>query len=193
MHAPPAPNDDDALAALMSAYQDGSLAAFERLHAALAPGLHGYFRARACAPAQAADLVQDTFLELHRARRTYQPGRPVRAWAFGIARHVLLRHRDEARRRARHEAAFPHEGLHALEAAGGADLLHADARAIGAALHALSPGTRDAWWLHHVEGIGFEEVARRLGIASTAARLRASRATGAIRRALGLGREDGDG
>ena len=33
---------------------------------------------------------QDTFLQMHRSRRTYEPGRPVTPWVFAIARHVYL-------------------------------------------------------------------------------------------------------
>ena len=180
---------DNELIALMTSYQAGSLAAFEQLHTALAPPLHGYFRAHASAGTLAVDLVQDTFLELHRSRRTYQPGRPVRAWAFGIAHHVLLRHRDSERRRARHEAAqLPGQRMALEGVPADADLLHAEMRDVNAALHALSPATRDAWLMHHVHGKGFDEIAHRLGIATTAARLRASRATAAIRRALGMER-----
>lgn len=176
-----APCDAD-LAALMVAYQDGSLAAFEQLYGALAKPMRGYFRARVGTEALVADLVQDTFLELHRSRRTYQPGRPVRAWAFGIAHHVLLRHRDGERRRARHEStSWTGDPVPQL-----AESLEPDLRELERALRALSPGTREAWLQHHVEGRGFAEIAATLGIAATAARLRASRASAAIRRALGL-------
>jgi RNA polymerase sigma-70 factor (ECF subfamily) len=182
-----ATNEDDAseaaLAAAMRAYQDGSLAAFERLHASLEPRLRGFLARHAGAHA-AADLVQEAFLEMHRARRTYEPGRPVMPWAFGIARNVLLRHRDAERRHGR-AGATPDIADPAMPP-------DVDVGDVGKALDGLSPATRDAWLLHHVGGHGFDEIGRRLGIATTAARLRSSRANALLRRALGLNGSDSD-
>src|SRR3954451_19132406 len=94
--------DDDELARLMVAYQAGELAAFELLYGRLAAELRRYFPATA-ADGAAQDLVQETFLAIHRSRRTYQPPLPVRPWVFGIARNILGRHRREAWRRSRTE------------------------------------------------------------------------------------------
>jgi RNA polymerase sigma-70 factor (ECF subfamily) len=52
------------------------------------------------------------------------------------------------------------------------------------AMTGLSPGTRRAVWLHHVQGWSFAEVARKLGIREAAAKLRASRGMAALRQAL---------
>ena len=50
----------------------------------------------------ADDLVQETFLQLHRARHTYNPAFPLLPWAMAIARHVwLMDRRTLSRRRAR--------------------------------------------------------------------------------------------
>jgi len=38
----------------------------------------------------AEELLQETFLQIHRSRRTYLPGRPVTPWIFSIAHHVYL-------------------------------------------------------------------------------------------------------
>jgi RNA polymerase sigma-70 factor (ECF subfamily) len=169
--------DDDELVRLMTAYQSGELAAFERLYGRLAGELGRYFAA-AERGATAADLVQDTFLEIHRSRRTYQPPLPVRPWVFGIARNVLGRHRREAWRRGRLES----PGEAAEPAAAGRE----DLGDLAAALARLPASRRDAWVAHHVHGWSFQQIADRFRIGVGAAKLRSSRAMRALRAALGV-------
>src|SRR5687767_7861007 len=90
----------------MVAYQRGRVEAFDALYAALAPELRAYLLGLCRDAARADDLVQETFLRLHRARATYQPGLPVRPWARGIARRVFLMDRRSAVRRGKHEASL---------------------------------------------------------------------------------------
>jgi len=91
------------LVELMQGYLDGRVDAFDRLHAALAGRLRGYLRSQCRDAALADDLLQDTFMQIHRSRRTYEPGRPVTPWAFAIARHVYLMHARSTGRRLRFE------------------------------------------------------------------------------------------
>ncbi len=167
----------------MAAYQAGELAGFRQLYAGLAADLRRYFRGAVGDPALAEDLVQDTFLQIHRARHTYQPALPVTALAFGVARHALGRWRREARRRC------------AIEGPGLAELAESQAaapapalarREIEGALARLPPAGRDAWLLHHVHGFSFAEIAARLRIGVGAAKLRSSRAMRALRETLGI-------
>ncbi len=176
--------DDGELVRLMTAYQGGELAAFERLYARLAGELGRYFAAAAAAEKgrTAPDLVQNTFLEIHRSRRTYQPPLPVRPWVFGIARNVLGRHRREAWRRGRLEAA----GEPAEPAAPAAPRELGD---LSAALARLPASRREAWVLHHVHGWSFQQIADRCRIGVGAAKLRSSRAMRALRAALGAAPE----
>jgi RNA polymerase sigma factor (sigma-70 family) len=95
--------DDARLVELMGAYQAGRIEAFERLYVALSEDVRRYFAVVLRDRATTADLVQETFLEMHRSRHTYTPPLPVRPWIFGIARHVRWRHRRLMQRRARHE------------------------------------------------------------------------------------------
>jgi RNA polymerase sigma-70 factor (ECF subfamily) len=173
---------DDDLVPLLVAYQAGELAAFERLYAALAGELQRYFlansvHANGAAGAAAQDLVQDTFLEIHRSRHTYLPPLPVRPWAFGIARHVLGRHRRAAWRRARHED-------HAAAVPAPAPAI--EPRDLADALARLPASRREAWVLHHVHGLSFQQIAERFRIGVGAAKLRSSRAMRALRAALGV-------
>src|SRR5688500_3458363 len=81
--------DERRLAELMSAYQHGDLAAFEQLYALLVDGVRQHIAKTYRDQGAVHDLVQDTFLEMHRSRRTYTPPLPVRPWVFGIARYVV--------------------------------------------------------------------------------------------------------
>src|SRR5580693_430551 len=108
--APEAKKDLDAaereLCALMEAYLDGRIEAFDGLYAALSHRVRGYLMGLCRDGARADDLLQDTFLQIHRSRRTYEPGRPVTPWVFAIARHVYLMQRRSAGRRLRFEDAL---------------------------------------------------------------------------------------
>lgn len=179
---------DDDLVHLLVAYQAGELAAFERLYAALAGELQRYFQAQDPGGGTAQDLVQDTFLEIHRSRHTYLPPLPVRPWVFGIARHVLGRHRKEAWKRSRHEdrAAIPAEAVAATPAAPAVE-----PRDLADALASLPASRREAWVLHHVHGLSFQQIAERFRIGVGAAKLRSSRAMRALRAALGADPEAG--
>lgn len=171
----------------MIAYQAGELAAFERLYAVLATDLRRYLAAAAREDGSAVqDLVQETFLEVHRSRRTYLPPLPVRPWLFGIARNVLGRHRRKAWRRARHED----RGIEAADeqtwSTAPARSLAVEPRDIEDALRRLPAGRRDAWLLHHVHGLSFQQIAERFRIGVGAAKLRSSRAMKTLRATLGI-------
>src|SRR4051812_15448189 len=90
-------SDEPRLIELMNAYQRGDPDAFAELYGVLANEMRRYFARVQRDHGVVHDLVQETFLELHRSRRTYTPPLPVRPWVFGIARHVAARHRTAVR------------------------------------------------------------------------------------------------
>lgn len=45
------------------------------------------------------DLAHDVFIVVHRRLGTFDPSRPIRPWLFGIAYHVLVRHRQRSSNR----------------------------------------------------------------------------------------------
>jgi len=178
------PESAQALDRLMREYQGGDLAAFEALYRALAPRVNGFIRARVRDDARANDLLQETFLELHRSRHTYLPSRPVIGWTFGIAQNVVLRHRRDWHRRDQHEVSIDSLELGEQLTPRAADF---ELQPLQEALDHLSPDSRGTWWMRNIEGLSFEVIALRLGIAVTAVRLRCSRASRALRAALEKG------
>jgi RNA polymerase sigma-70 factor (ECF subfamily) len=168
------------LTQLMVAYQRGDLGAFEQLYALLCNDVRGYFAAACRDRCLVHDLVQDTFLEIHRSRRTYSPPLPVRPWIFGVARNVLARAR-RARKYRDVQSSLDLESEAALAASGAPT---SDSLDLEDAISHLPDSTRDPWLLHHVFGLSFHSIAERLGITVMAAKLRSSRASRALRTAL---------
>lgn len=63
--------------------------------------LRAYFRNRLRGRAEdAEDLVQETLVALHTRRDTYDPGYPLTAWLYAIARYRLIDFLRRAKRRA---------------------------------------------------------------------------------------------
>ena len=79
---------DQELRALMIRYQGGSLEAFQEIYAQLAPGVRRYLSHLAGGSEIADDLLQKTFLQMHRSRAAYNPAYAVRPWGvrFGAKR-----------------------------------------------------------------------------------------------------------
>jgi RNA polymerase sigma-70 factor (ECF subfamily) len=186
------PVDSDVLAEAMRAYQSGDASAFDRLYAGLGPVLRRYLHSVARDATRVDDLVQETFLQLHRARRTYDPGRPVIPWVLAIARHVFLMDCRTRKRKGDTASVEFDETIDAgelgLERSPDEAVIARDRLRRG--LATLTPGTRRVVLLHHVQGWSFREIAARLGINSAAAKLRASRGVNALRTRLEDERDD---
>ena len=172
---------DEELRTLMVEYQGGSLDAFQAIYARLASGLRRYLRHLLHGSDTADDLLQETFLQVHRSRATYNPAYAVRPWVFSLARNVFLMNRRAARRWSEvHEVReevpeFPVPPD--VERLGSAD-------EIRRCIAALWADQAEALLLHHEWGFTFDEIAGMLGVSSAAARARASRGMAELRCAL---------
>ena len=82
----------------MIRYQGGSLEAFQEIYAQIAPGVRRYLSHLAGGSEIADDLLQETFLQMHRSRAAFNPAYAVKPWVFGLARNVFLMNRRAARR-----------------------------------------------------------------------------------------------
>jgi RNA polymerase sigma-70 factor, ECF subfamily len=172
---------DEQLRAQMIRYQGGSLDAFQELYAQLAAGVRRYLLHLAGGSEIADDLLQETFLQMHRSRAAYNPAYAVRPWVFGLARNVFLMNRRAARRWATvHES---REDLPDLPVPPEADRLGSQDEIRRCMAH-LSSDQMEALLLHHQWGFSFDEIAGMLGISAAAARARASRGMADLRLAL---------
>jgi RNA polymerase sigma-70 factor, ECF subfamily len=87
-----------ALEQLMARYQQADTAAATALIELLSPQLFRFFAAQLGNPDDAGDMLQDTWLRIHRVRHTYRPGEPLLPWVYAIARRVRV---DSFRKRRR--------------------------------------------------------------------------------------------
>jgi RNA polymerase sigma-70 factor, ECF subfamily len=187
--------EDPALRVLMAEYQAGSVEAFDRLHDALAPALKAYLTSLSRDSSRADDLLQETFLQMHRARASHTPGEAVRPWVFAIAKRVFLMHVRGTKRRERYERNERNEQSESLSSASEAasvataDRLHAR-RSVESALKQVPADGRRAFLMHHLFGFSFKEIAEKLGIKPGAAKIRSSRAASFMRSLLGEKRDE---
>lgn len=175
--------------ALMEAYVNGDRAAFDALFTSLSPRLHGFFVRRFGNSAVADDLLQTTFMKVHRARRDYRFGAPLRPWVFTIAARVGL---DEMRRRGRRPEDANETKLDratnalSMEQEDASQILErADvAKRVQDALDKLPETQRVVIDLHRYQGLTFSEIAERLGTTEGAIKLRAFRVYERLRKEL---------
>lgn len=166
-----AESGDEECRRLMEAYQAGDARAFEDLYALLAPQLRRYLLCLSGNATQAEDLLQESFLQIHRARATYRVDRPLRPWAFAIARYVARMELRARTRRRRHETRFP---IVDLSLPGDIERL-ADRELIQSVLGSLGPDHREPLILHHAFGFSFREIGSLLGVRGNTAKVRAHR------------------
>lgn len=183
---PPAKEDvaEAGLGLHMQAYLDGDIEAFDALYAAFAGRLRAYLLSQCRDAALADDLLQETFLQIHRSRRTYQPGRPVTPWVYAIARHVYLMKRRSTGRRVRFEDGLAADARAGDEVSRDASDALIDGDEVRRALRGVPADQREALLMHHVEGWSFVEIAERLGIRVNAAKTRAFRGMKKMRERL---------
>ena len=175
---------------LMAAYAAGDEAAFARLFASLAPKMHSFFLRSFRDRAVCDELLQTTFLRIHRARASYRRELPLRPWAFTIAAHVR---RDELRRWHRLREDPGEEALAAAAEARARDAAPDAEQAFGsrdvaerlrAALDALPESQRVVIHLHRYEEMTFAQIAGVLSTSEVAVRGRAFRAYAQLRKQL---------
>jgi RNA polymerase sigma-70 factor (ECF subfamily) len=181
--------------AAMERYAAGDDGAFGELYDCVAPRLHGYLVRQTRDSARAEDLVQQTLLQMHRARGRFIRGADVMPWAFAIARRLLI---DSIRRRKHEVLASGDEDTGASQAvatdAPADELVQAQelAARFQRALAKLPETQRVAFELVKQEGLSVAEAAEVLGTTVSAVKLRAHRAYEALRVVLGDAlREDG--
>jgi len=181
--------EDPELRVWMSEYQAGRAEAFDRLHDALARDVRAYLKGLCRDEARADDLLQETFLQMHRSRATHTPGLPVRPWVFAIAKRVCLMHFRSSRRRAHYEdlANVDREELSATTMQ--VDRVNARQQ-IESALRQLPRNGRLAFVLHHLFGLTFNEIGGRLGVTTAAAKMNSSRAARAMKGWLTRSRDE---
>ena len=165
----------------MLAYVGGDRAAFKELFERYAPKLERLMLRELYAREEANDLVQQTFLQLHRARLDFDPAQHFKPWLYTIALNLKREHFRRRRRRPEvlADAMDEHAG------AGGAHEAFEAHRSLSWALAQIPEENRSVIELHWFDGLSFAEVANCLGIGAVAAKVRAHRGYLRLRKLLG--------
>jgi RNA polymerase sigma-70 factor (ECF subfamily) len=175
----------DAASEAMDRYAAGEDAAFADLYDAVAPRLEGYFLRRSRDAELAQDLLQQTLLQVHRARGSFIPGADVMPWLFSIARRLLI---DNVRKTGRRLVSTEEVEVQLVdvETAPADDFVHARelVSQLNVAVADLPDPQRMAFALQRQEGLSLLEVAEVLNITVGAVKLRLHRAQQALRAAL---------
>ena len=157
---------------LMARYQAGDFAAVTALVEAIGPQLHRFFMGQSASRSDADDLLQETWLRIHRVRHTYRPGEPVLPWFYAIARRARIDHYRRSSRTTARESRL--EELPDAAAAFPVDEPPADD--LETLLAPLSENQREVIWMMKVGGMSLEEVARAMSCSVGAVKQKVHRA-----------------
>lgn len=177
---------------LMLAYRGGDMAAFRELFARYAPMLSRVLKRFALGEDRLADLIQQTFMQLHRARNDFDEHGVLRPWLMTIAFNLAREQLRKVKRRPESELDVAAENRSARPPI---EQHHADLRRdLARAVGRLPEDQRAVVQMHFVEELSFEEIGQKIGASPGAVRVRAHRGYVTLRSILGEGNEaDGSG
>jgi len=145
---------------------------------ALSSALLNFFRAQVPTRDLADDLLQETWMRIHRVRHTYRPGEPVLPWVYAIARRVRVDGYRKKQRVCLHETAMdvlPERAAHTSRA------MLPEFQALVAPLPAKQ---REVVTMLKVGGLSLEEIALATSSSVGAVKQRAFRAYERLRTLL---------
>ena len=169
----------------MQRYQQGDPNAPGVLIAAISPGLLRFFRSQAASREQVDDLVQDTWLRIHRVRHTYRPGGSALPWIYAIARRARVDGYRRTKRILMHETTMDVLPRPPAQAAP-RDILPAFETLVAS----LPEAQREVITMLKVGGLSLEEVARATSSTVGAVKQKAHRAYEQLRKLLRSPAED---
>lgn len=156
----------------MEAYVGGDVAAFDELYRRVASPVFSYLLRLTRDRPRAEDLLQITFIKVHRARASYILGAPLIPWLLAIARRAFL---DERRmKKSRYEDLSQDGKL--PEQPQPVETVNDDVSdALARALDGLPENYRDAIHLTKITGLSLNEAADVLDTTPAAVKLRVHR------------------
>ena len=165
---------------LMAGYQRGDRDAATELIRAVSPALRRFFAVQTQDGRYADDLLQETWLRIHKARHTYRPGDPVLPWIYAIARYTRVdTYRRRRRLATREQSMDGRPDPPAPEPQNSGHLPDLDTM-----LAALPESQREVVALLKVAGLSLDEVARATSSSVGSVKQKAHRAYEKLREAL---------
>lgn len=161
---------------LMVAYRDGDVAAFENLYERHKGSLYRYYLRQGLNDAIAAELFQEVWMKIIRARERYRPAARFTTYMYQIAHNCLI---DHYRRSGRSVTTFD-EGIVAVQELPGSDCDGPESGAVSletrerfrAALAVLPDEQREAFVLREEAGLGLTDIAAATGVSAETAKSR---------------------
>ncbi|MEO0975623.1 MAG: RNA polymerase sigma factor [Pseudomonadota bacterium] len=144
---------DDALIRMI---ERSDKAAMRVLYERHAPALTAFIRNRLSDPVEAADVVQDTFMEVWSSASKFQARSTVRSWMYSIARNKAV---DRVRKLSRLIITEPDETI--ADGAPDAEMIIAqaeDAHRVRTCLNALKDAQRSAVTLAFFQDMTYREI-----------------------------------
>jgi RNA polymerase sigma-70 factor (ECF subfamily) len=176
---------------LMAAWIRGDTAAFRQLFDRYAPILLRLLRRGLWREEEARDLVQQTFLHVHRARFDFRAGARLRPWLMTIALNLKREHLRSVGRKKENPLELDGSSDPAAPVVEVAD--PDIVRRVQRALAQLPEAQREVIQLHWWEGLTYPEIGEMLGASTIAVRVRAHRGYETLRRVLAEEKGGGDG
>ena len=184
MRSPRTPSDQE----LMLAYRDGDEEAFTFLFKRYELRIFNYILRHIGNRALAEDILQNTFLKVHRSRKSYRPSAAFSTWIFTIASNLL---KDAARKErsrvgiveldeARERMATGSGPLEPVSSSGqqNPEVEYGEieiADHVRQAVQSLPPDQREVIILAKYEGFKYEEIAEILNTTPGAVKVKAHR------------------
>jgi RNA polymerase sigma factor (sigma-70 family) len=167
---------------LMAAYAKGDQAAFAELFSRHAASVFRVVRQSLDSDADAHDLVQRAFLQLHRARFDFDDTKPLKPFLYTIVFNLKREHYRRAHRKPTEvltrepaaEQAPPTQRRERVE----------QASAVRDAINQLPAGQREVIELHWFNELSFPEIAHVVGAKLSAVKVRAHRGYATLRSIL---------
>lgn len=185
------PNDKT----LMLRYRDGDVAAFELLYSRHRGPLFRYFLRSVADRDIAAELFQEVWTNIIRARNRYEPRAKFTTYMYQLAHNVRVDYYRRQSRRPQTDACGDPANPEMVPAAStnNPENITANAEAIQrfrAALNELPADQRDAFLLREEAGLSLAEIAAVTGVTAETAKSRLRYAVSKLRQSM---RGNGDG
>jgi len=172
---------------LMIRYRDGEVAAFEKLYARHKGPLYRYFLRQGLGSESSAELMQEVWMKIIRAKDRYEPTAKFTTWLYRLAHNCLV---DQYRRPA-HKMAQKMVGVDIdvtqlpATASPQADAIRDEsAEQFRAALADLPDEQREAFILKQEAGLSLADVAYVTGVSAETAKSRLRYAFSKLRQQL---------
>lgn len=187
--------NEEHLASLVAAAQDGNVAAFEKLAGRHYRDLYGFAMTFVGNPAEAADVAQEALIKAFRKLPSYRYQASFRTWLLQIARNAFY---DRVRKERQHQRKLDRYRDQMTEGTGSdpeRELMAKQTRIlVYRALHAIPDGFREVVVLFDLHGLSYQEIAEVCSIPLGTVKSRLRRGRDALRAELAAartGRTDG--